>query len=314
MITLQLNIQVKWNSANNKYVCSLLEALGHALRTSSALRSSFAALFIQDAQRSVTKEEQAQHNTTLDSFLDSKVFTLVENAEVTDYSRLMLPDTPTSPYRIELAPHLLPALTEKQHPDLIFLFLVCMVHELAHGYTFYVRTHVRVSLGGSSHTLSACAVGDRNRDNDPTSPVPGGESGYVVEDRWIQGTLKCLVDSSCGWNWDWEAQWDQFKGFQVMDETMNMGKNEKEKFARALDSKEVNRFVSSLLAKKDPGALRLGPLLPHDDKYIRCRSPNSTHSNTNTPRSPNTVLEGTTLVDAVNCRITRHEQNGGRGA
>lgn len=66
----------------------------------------------------------------------------------------------------------------------------------------------------------------------------------------------------------------------------------------ALDDTEVQRFVSCLLAKEEPGALRLGSLQPYDSEYIRCRSPGSMHS---TPRSPNIVLEGTILVDAVNC-------------
>lgn len=220
---------------DDTFIYSLLEALGYALRTSYLLRRSYAAVFIQDAQRPVTAEEEALHNDAFDEFLKSTVFILIQDTTLPDYARWLVPATITSPHRIKLPAFFLHALVEKQHRYLIFLFFMCMVHELAHGYTYHVRTRARRSPTRSFYTLRNCAVGDRHgmtdiREKNP--PVPKGESGYVVENQWIQGTLKCIVKKP--WNGEWGTQWDQFEGFQVMDEKANMGKGEKEQFARAL--------------------------------------------------------------------------------
>lgn len=203
------------------------------------IRLSYGAVYIQNARRPLTEEEEKSHLLSFDDFLNTTLFILTPKDIEDDYARWMQPASPSDPHEIQIRLSFWNALHRTRHPSLILLFVVCLYHELGHGYRHYVRTLVRPSTRrDSTYTLRECAVGDRHDVVTISGRmVERGESGFVVEHMWLGGTLKCLVEKHKEpdeWRGDWVNQWSYFEEFHILDEEANKGKKEEEWVARRI--------------------------------------------------------------------------------
>lgn len=303
-----------------------ISAFSDMLEYSEDLRLSYGAVYIQNARRPLTEDEKESHLASFDDFLEQTRFKLTPKVIHRDYLAYWVPPaSPSSPHEIVIHLPLWNALHRTRHRSLVLQFVVCLAHELGHGYRHYVRTLVRPSTRrDSTDTLRECAVGDQH---DKVTKVGGrtverGESGYVVEHMWLGGTLMCLVEKheEDPWRRDWVNQWSYFEEFHIMDEEANKGKVEEEEWITRrigtwnlrekehldgdhelfqADNEEVERFVGCFMNMQDPGKLRLGAEVPHQPQFSRTRSRTSLKDKSS--RSDAIDWNKYMLVDAVHC-------------
>lgn len=217
-------------SSHGTALVNLVNAIGHALLNFPELVEAYLAVYKQHADEEPTEEDKTDHQRAFRTFVlttGAEIDTVGPRNHIPGLYARWSPPRASQRHTIEVDESLLAALADTGTPDMRFLFVVCIIHEMGHAYSYFIRQRKRFGSHSSVCTSVHCSVGSRRdkipipQQGLPSSWIPRGEAGYVVEDRWLGGTLVCRIDTGQDWRYDWMGQRDLVKGFEVLNEHEN---------------------------------------------------------------------------------------------
>lgn len=144
---------------------TLIDVIRHALLNYPEIVQAYLAVYLQHAHKEPTEEDENDHNQSFHEFLRGTDF-LVDTIGPRDfepglYARWSPPGPWSSSHIIKVDESLLDATVHRHEPNLKFLFVVCVVHEMAHAYSYFVRQRRRFGSHSSLCTSVDCSVGVR---------------------------------------------------------------------------------------------------------------------------------------------------------